>query len=108
MDRLQVFYYNLYAVLIPTCPVNTGNMQRHIQMDVQPDYIYVKIEAPNEKTGYDYALAVNEGLAATAQNREMSEKESRNYHWVQRALEQAAELTAERVSWEGGISFEIH
>ena len=108
MDVLQVFYYNLYAVLIPTCPVRTGNMQRHIQMEVQPDYIYVKIEAPNEKTGFDYALAVNEGLAAKAQNRERSTKEERNYHWVQRALEQAGKLTAEKVSWEGGLDFEIH
>ena len=57
MDRLQVFYYNLYAVLIPTCPVRTGNMQRHITFAEYPDYLYVKIEAPTEK-GYDYAVAI--------------------------------------------------
>jgi hypothetical protein len=27
---------------------------------------------------------------------------------VQRALEQAAQLTAEKVTWEGGNDFEIH
>lgn len=112
MDRLKVFYSNLYAILLPTCPYYSGNMKNHIEFIEEPDYLYVKIEAPvdNEKTGkhYDYALSVNEGLAAKAQNRQMSEKEQRNYHWVQRALEQAAQLTAEKVTWEGGNDFEIH
>ena len=115
MDRLKVFYSNLYAILLPTCPYDTGNMSRHITFKEYPDYLYVKIEAPkltwfSETKGkyYDYALAVNEGLAAKAQNRQMSEKEQRNYHWVQRALEQAAQLTAEKVTWEGGNDFEIH
>ena len=106
MDRLKVFYSNLYAILLPTCPYDTGNMLRHITFSEYPDYLYVKIEAPHKKG--DYALSVNEGLAAKAQNRQMSDKEARNYHWVQRALEQAAQLTAEKVTWEGGNDFEIH
>lgn len=115
MDRLKVFYSTLYVILLTTCPYDTGNMLRHITLSEYPDYLYVKIEAPkitwtSETTGkyYDYALSVNEGLAAKAQNRPRSEKEERNYHWVQRALEQAAQLNAEKVTWEGGNDFEIH
>jgi hypothetical protein len=78
MDRLQVFYYNLYAVLLPTCPVRTGNMQRHITFAEHPDYLYVKIEAPIEKTGYDYALAVNEGLAARVTTADFNEFKTTN------------------------------
>ena len=108
MDRLKVFYANLYVILLPTCPVRTGNMRNHIEFKETPEYLYVKIEAPIEKTGYDYALAVNEGLAAKEQNRNRTSKEEINYHWVQRALQQAAQLTAEKVTWEGGQSFEIN
>lgn len=110
MDRLKVFYNNLYAILLPTCPYDTGNMARHIKFTETPNYLSVVIEAPVYKSGalqYDYALAVNEGLAAKAQGRNRTAKEEINYHWVQRALQQAAQLTAEKVTWEGGTDFEL-
>lgn len=106
-DALYTFYLNFYTILMATCPVRTGNMQRHIKFFGGSDYIYVKIEAPTER-GYDYALAVNEGLAAKFYNRPMTPKEQRNYHWVQRSIQQAAELTAQKVTWEGGTTFEIY
>ena len=108
MGNLALIYYqNLYSILMPTCPFRTGNMKSHITFTQAPNYCIVKIEAPiNDSKGalvYDYAVAVHEGLAAKAQNRAMSPKEARNYHWVQRAVKQAAELTAEKVTYSGGF-----
>ena len=101
MDYVQVFYYNLLQVLYPTCPYDTGNMLSHISLEETPEYFIIKINAPTAK-GYDYAEAVNEGLCAEFQGRPRSAKEERNYHWVQRAVEQAARLVAEKVTIIGG------
>ena len=97
MDYVQVFYYNLLQVLYPTCPYDTGNMVSHIVVEETPEYFVVKINAPTAK-GYDYAIAVNEGLCAAYQGRTRSVKEERNYHWVQRAVQQAAQLTGQIVN----------
>lgn len=105
MDEVQVFYYNLLAILYPTCPYDTGNMLSHIKLEETPEYFKITINAPKEsKRGhYDYARSVNEGLCAKNQGRTRSAKEERNYHWIQRACKQAAQLTAEKVIFEGGL-----
>lgn len=105
MDEVQVYYYNLLRVLYPTCPYDTGNMLSHIKLEETPEYFKITITAPKEtkKGHYDYAISVNEGLAAKAQGRSRSVKEERNYHWIQRAVQQAAQLTAEKVTFEGGL-----
>lgn len=94
MDYVQIFYYNLLQVLYPTCPYDTGNMLSHIVLSETPEYFIIKINAPTAK-GYDYAIAVNEALCAQYQGRTRSIKEERNYHWVQRAIKQAAQLTGQ-------------
>ena len=105
MDYVQVYYYNLLQVLYPTCPYDTGNMLSHIKLEETPEYFKITINAPKQtKRGtYDYARAVNEGLNALYQGRPRSVKEERNYHWIQRAVTQAAQLTAEKVTLEGGL-----
>ena len=100
MDVAQVYYYNLLQILYPTCPYDTGNMLSHISLTETPEEFIIKINAPTAR-GYDYARAVNEGLAAKYYNRPRTAKEERNYHWVQRAVEQAARLTAENVTIRG-------
>ena len=102
MDYVQIFYYNLLQVLYPTCPYDTGNMVSHISLEETPQEFIIKINAPTAK-GFDYAIAVNEGLAAKAQGRSRSAKEQRNYHWVQRAVKQAAQLTADTVRVDAGV-----
>lgn len=97
MDYVQTFYYNLLQVLYPTCPYDTGNMVSHIELEETPEYFLIKINAPTAK-GYDYAEAVNEGLAAKFYGRPRSTKEERNYHWIQRAVKQAGLLTGQDVS----------
>ena len=106
MDYIQIFYYYLLQVLYPTCPYDTGNMVSHIVLDETPEYFIIKINAPTAR-GYDYAVAVNEALCAQAQGRTRSIKEERNYHWIQRAIKQAAQLTAGQFSGDinsGGIT----
>lgn len=105
----SIFYGNLIQVLRQQCPFRTGNMLNHITYEQTPDYYAITIEAPvfdkaKKSVVYDYSQAVNEGLAAKAQNRARSAKEERNYHWVQRSCKQAASLTAEKVSYSGGYS----
>ena len=106
MDLLQVFYANFYQTLLPLTPYRTGNMLSGIKFSLGDDFIGVSIEAVNED-GYDYVVSVNEALNAKEDNRPLSKKERKNYHFIQRSIDQASHLTAEKVIWEGGQEFEI-
>lgn len=87
------FYYILYSILIAMCPRDTGNMVTNIMLEDFGDYWKITVSGPNG--AYDYAAAVNYGLAAKAQNRSMSAKETQNYLWIQKAIEQAGKLVGE-------------
>lgn len=101
MDKAQNLYYNLYTILQATCPYDTGNMKSHITMQENEKEYIINISAP--KGTYDYAIAVNEALAAKSQGRSRSVKEERNYHWIQRAIKQAGEMNAEIVEMEESV-----
>lgn len=86
------FGSQLYAELVNTMPVDTGNMINHTFMRVSDDEIQIVITAPTSK-GYDYAYDVNE-------NRQRGEKEKRNYHYVQRCIERAMQIISQKY---GGV-----
>lgn len=97
MDVITLYMNQLFSLLQSTCPVDTGNMLKNIKMEETDDAFFIYINAPHPNGNYDYARAVNYGLKAKAENRQMSSKEKRNYHWVERAVKQSADLVAERV-----------
>lgn len=78
-------YQILYSVLLATCPVDTRNMITNITFEDYGDYVSIKISGPSttSKGFFDYARAVN-------YNPQRTEKEARNYQWIERAIKQAA------------------
>lgn len=86
------FGSQLYAELMNTMPVDTGNMINHTYMRVNEDTIQIVISGPTSK-GYDYAYDVNE-------NQQRSAKEERNYHYVQRCINRALQIVAQKY---GGV-----
>lgn len=91
---MDTFVNNVWLVLLSTCPVDTGRMVSNMRLEQYGGIAKITISAVNPKTMYNYALAVNEGLAAAHQGRAMSVKEARNFHWVQKSLNTAAQITA--------------
>lgn len=91
---MDTFINNVWLVLLSTCPVDTGRMVSNMRMENAGPVTKITISAVNPDTMYNYALAVNEGLAAKYQGRAMSVKETRNFHWVQKSLSTAAQITA--------------
>lgn len=87
----SMYFYQLWTMLMLNCPFDTGNTARNIEMEDHGDYYIISIKAP-QKSGYDYAKAVNYALNAKAQGRTRSVKEERNYLWIERSIEQAKEL----------------
>lgn len=89
------FYYVLYSTLLSMCPVDTGNMIANITLEDLGDYWKINISGPmtTAQGFYDYARAVNYNLQRT-------EKEARNYMWVERAIRQATEVVGGNVKYE--------
>ena len=88
MIDVQFRYFNLlYTTLLANCPYDTGNMLRHIKIVNAPGYYKVIISGPS-KSG-DYANKVNYG-----------NKNSKNYHWVERTCKQVAEIIGDTVKYE--------
>jgi len=89
----EQFYYLLYSTLLANSPVDTGNMINHIKMNDYGDYYKITISAPAKKG--DYAKYVN-------YNRQRSEKERRNYMWVERSIEEVKKII------ESGVDYELY
>lgn len=93
MDEYSYFWL-LYTTLLAQVPIDTRNMQNSMFYEVNEElgYYDIVITAINNK-GYDYARAVNYALAAKAQGRPMSVKESHNLNWVERVIKQVSDST---------------
>lgn len=93
MDEYSYFWL-LYSTLLAQVPIDTRNMQNSMFYEVNEElgYYDIVITAISKK-GYDYARAVNYALAAKAQGRPMSVKESHNLNWVERVIKQVSDST---------------
>ena len=80
------FATQLFALLVNIMPVDTGNMVSHTKIINKGDSIDIVITAPTAK-GVDYASFVNENPQRTA-------KEQKNFHYVQKCIEQTARIIA--------------
>ena len=88
----QIYYDLLYTTLLANSPVDTGNMVKNIKQYDMGDYYLIVISGPKKikSTGasYDYAKDVN-------YNRQRTPKESKNYKWVERTIQQVSEQLGE-------------
>lgn len=84
------FYQLLYTTLLANCPVDTGNMVANITLEDMGDYWLITVSGPKKtkKGDDDYAKYVN-------YNRQRTPKEAKNYKWVERTIQQVAELIGE-------------
>ena len=80
------FVNTLYSILLANCPVDTRYMVTHIFIYDYGEYSELRIEV-------DYAKAVN-------YNRQRTEKEAHNFHWVERSIQQACEIHGANIEWE--------
>lgn len=107
MNEERLFYINLWTVLLAKIPIDTGNMITHTELQDYGNWWKLIISGPL-KDGDDYARAVNEGLNAKFNERAMTAKEERNYHFVQTSIEQAAQLSDMNIKYYeangGGIN----
>ena len=85
MNDINEFINTLYSKLLATCPVDTRNMVTHIFPYDYGAYKEIRIEV-------DYAKAVN-------YNRQRTPKEAFNFHWVERAIQEASEIHGANVEW---------
>lgn len=83
---LEQFYNVLYATLLANCPVDTRNMVNSIVLSDYGDFIQINIEAY-------YAYWVN-------YNKQRGNKEKHNFHWVERTVEQVAQIFGANVQVE--------
>ena len=113
MDYVQMyfasFFQNLYS-LAPKVgsdhPYSTGRLISGITYVDDGYDIKVSIEAINQ--GHDYVIDVNEAINAQIVGRPRTKLEELNYHFIQRAIDQSAQLISEKVTWEGGTEFDLH
>lgn len=101
MNEERLFYINLWTILLALIPIDTGNMITHTSLEDYGEWWKLIISGPLPN-GEDYARAVNEGLNAKMQGRQRSAKEEKNYHFVQRAIEQAAQLSNMNIAYYEG------
>lgn len=89
------FYYVLYTLLLTLAPRDTGNMVTHITLTDTGENWLIEISGPliTESGYYDYAKAVN-------YNPQRTPKETKNYKWVERAIQQASALFGSEVNYE--------
>lgn len=92
--NIESFYNVLFTTLLANCPVDTRNMQTHITIEDLGDYFEIVISGPS-KHG-DYAKYVNEQPTIVKSG---PNKGKLNYQWVERTLEQVANVYGE-VSYE--------
>ena len=114
MDYIQLFFANFYQLLLKLTPRESNlhpyshnNMIKGITYIETEDNIEVNIVAVNDR-GRNYVGDVNEATLAQWLGRGRTLLEERNYHFIQRAINQSALLTADTVEWDGGGEFEIY
>lgn len=92
--QVDNFYLQLYDTLLAQTPIATGNLISHLKLEDFGTFYRLTITAIPRRDGgvYDYAEAVNYGLAAMKSGRTLSPKEAKNFHLVERSIEQACEL----------------
>lgn len=91
-DILYDLAMQLYAELLTTMPVDTGNMINHTMIQFNEDEIKIIISAPT-KRGYNYAYDVN-------YNKQRGKKEKRNFQYVERCINRATKIVAQRYGGE--------
>lgn len=93
---MENFYYALYSILIANCPFDYSkrvgdHMKYNITLEDYGDFWRITVSGPGLK--YDYAAAVN-------YNQQRGPKEIKNYHWIERAIQQAAEVSGANINYE--------
>lgn len=113
MDYIKIFFQNFWQALMPLVPNKspehpyaTGNMASGISYIETENSIEVNMVAIDN--GEDYVGDVNESFLAKKRGRARTPLEEQNYHFIQRAINQASLLTADTVEWDGGGEFEIY
>lgn len=90
------FYDLLWSTLEYFVPVDTRNLQNHIEVNFFTDYIQLIVSGP-KKDGTDYASYVNEKQTPTARPKNRGKI---NYKFVERSVEQALNLYGEVLIYE--------
>lgn len=93
-EYIDKFVPLLLSILAQNTPKDTRNLVSSMMVEYTDDYVKITISGPTNRN-YNYAQAVNDARAATYFHRGMSEKEARNFHFVERSIEQAKQLMGE-------------